>query len=88
VFAVWKLSIPWSMWLSDKLGAQIDFSTATKGLAIPDIFAAWGKHHNPFVDAGLGGWADILALLPFAILAIVLYMVGRELLLKGRKDIP
>ena len=84
VFAVWKLSIPWSIWLSEKLGAQLDLSTATKGLAIPDIFAAWGKHHNPFVDAGYGGWSDVLALIPFIILAVILYSVGREILLRGR----
>jgi hypothetical protein len=85
VFAVWKLSIENSQWLSDKLGAGLDLSTATQGMSIPDIFAAWGNVHNPFVDAGMGGWADILALIPFAILVVVLYLVGRELWLAGKK---
>lgn len=90
VFAVWKLSIPWSMWLSEKLGAQIDFSTATKGMSIPDIFAGWAKHHNPFVSStfwenlGFRDYSDVLALIPFIILALILYFVGREMLLRGR----
>ena len=83
IFAVWKLSIPGSMWLSEKLGAGIDFTTATQGMAIPDIFKAWGKLHNPFV-AGYGGWSDVLALIPFIVIASILYFVGREILLRGR----
>jgi len=88
IFAVWKLSIAGTGWLSDKLGAGIDLSTATQGLSIPDVFAAWAKKFNPFVDAGYGGWSDILALLPFLVLVIVLYMVGRELWLAGRRATP
>jgi putative OPT family oligopeptide transporter len=88
IFAVWKLSIANSAWLSDKLSAGIDLSTATQGLSIPDVFAAWGKKFNPLVDAGYGGWSDIFALVPFVILAIVLYMVGREIWLAGRKSTP
>lgn len=84
VFAVWKLSIESSQWLSDKLDAQIDLSTATQGLSIPAIFASWAKHHNPFVDANYGGWSDVLALLPFTVLAVILYFVGREILLRGK----
>src|SRR5262249_51881787 len=38
VFAVWKLSLAKTAWLSDKLGAGIDLSTATQGLSIPDVF--------------------------------------------------
>ena len=84
VFAVWKLSIEKTQWLSDKLRADIDLSQATQGLSIPDVFAAWGKLHNPFVDAKYGGWSDILALLPFVVIAMILYFVGREMLLRGR----
>ena len=87
VFAVWKLSINGTIWLSDKLHAEIDMSKSTQGLSIPDVFAVWAKKFNPFVDAGYGGWADILALIPFVILAVVLYMVGREIWLAGRKSI-
>jgi hypothetical protein len=85
VFAVWKLSIANTQWLSDKLGAGLDMSKATQGLGIPDVFAAWANKFNPFVDAGTGGWADVLALLPFLLLVVLLYLVGREIWLSGRK---
>jgi uncharacterized oligopeptide transporter (OPT) family protein len=88
VFAVWKLSIENTQWFSDKLGAGLDLSKATQGLGIPDVFAAWAKNANPFVDANMGGWADILALLPFLLLVILLYLVGRELWLSGKKGTP
>jgi hypothetical protein len=32
-----------------------------------------------------GDWSDLLGLLPFAVLAVILYMVGREVWLSGRK---
>ena len=44
-------------------------------------FGAWSNENNPFWQ---GPYADWLALIPFAILAVVLYLVGRELLLRGR----
>jgi putative OPT family oligopeptide transporter len=37
---------------------------------------------NPFFG---GPWADALALIPFAILCVVLYLTGREVLLAGRR---
>jgi hypothetical protein len=45
----------------------------------------WATKSNPFFDAGLGGWSDVLGLLPFVVLAILLYLAGRELWLSGRK---
>jgi hypothetical protein len=51
---------------------------------IQDKFGDWAKESNPFFDAGAGGWSDVLALIPFIILAIILYLVGREILLRGR----
>jgi putative OPT family oligopeptide transporter len=42
----------------------------------------WATGHNPFFE---GPYSDILGLIPFLILTIVLYMVGREWLLAGRK---
>jgi hypothetical protein len=43
---------------------------------------SWAAAHNPFFN---GDRADLLALLPFAALTIVLWLVGREKLLGGRK---
>lgn len=37
----------------------------------------WATQHNPFYS---GDWSDLLALLPFALLSVVLYLVGRNLL--------
>ncbi len=42
----------------------------------------WSVAHNPFFR---GGHADLLALLPFAVLCVMLYLVGRDLLLASRK---
>jgi putative OPT family oligopeptide transporter len=41
----------------------------------------WSKAHNPMFE---GGNADLLSLIPFALLTLFLYMVGREMLLAGR----
>jgi hypothetical protein len=37
----------------------------------------WATQYNPFYS---GAWSDLLALLPFALLCVVLYLVGRNLL--------
>ena len=42
----------------------------------------WSADHNPFFD---GAWSDALSMLPFLVLAVVLYLVGREILLAGRR---
>jgi putative OPT family oligopeptide transporter len=39
------------------------------------------KAHNPVYE---GGWSDALSMLPFLLLAVLLYLVGREKLLAGR----
>ncbi|MEK6333360.1 MAG: oligopeptide transporter, OPT family [Acidobacteriota bacterium] len=39
---------------------------------------AWSKTHNPFYE---GAYADLLTVVPFALLTILLYLVGREMLL-------
>ena len=44
-------------------------------------FEDWSKAHNAFY---LGPHAGLLALIPFGILTVVLYLVGRELLLKPK----
>jgi hypothetical protein len=52
--------------------------------ALQDSFGEWALKSNPFFDGGVGGYSDILGLVPFAILAVVLYFVGRERLLAGK----
>lgn len=42
----------------------------------------WAKEHNPFFE---GAYADVLALIPFALLVLLLYAVGRGWLLAGRR---
>jgi uncharacterized oligopeptide transporter (OPT) family protein len=39
------------------------------------------KAGNPFFN---GGYSDVLALIPFALLCVLLYMAGREMILAGR----
>ncbi|HVG21144.1 MAG TPA: oligopeptide transporter, OPT family [Blastocatellia bacterium] len=43
----------------------------------------WATAHNPFFN---GPNADVLALIPFGILVILLYLAGREAILAGRKS--
>ncbi|HJP95504.1 MAG TPA: oligopeptide transporter, OPT family [Pyrinomonadaceae bacterium] len=44
-------------------------------------FEDWSTYHNPFFE---GPNSDVLGLIPFLILTILLYLVGRELVLKPR----
>ena len=44
--------------------------------------AAWANAHNPFFA---GPHADLLALIPFVVLCVLLYLVGRDVLLASRK---
>jgi hypothetical protein len=43
-----------------------------------DTWKNWASDHNPFYD---GPWSDILGLLPFITLSVLLYLVGRDVLL-------
>jgi hypothetical protein len=45
---------------------------------VDDSLTRWAGAHNPFFG---GGSADLLALIPFLVLSVVLYLVGREKLL-------
>jgi putative OPT family oligopeptide transporter len=45
------------------------------------VFEEWATNHNPFFE---GPNSDLLGLIPFLILTILLYLVGRELVLKPR----
>lgn len=56
-------------------------------LAIPmkdrlDSFEKWAIAHNPFFD---GPWSDTLAMIPFVALSVLLYLVGRDVLMAGRR---
>ncbi|MDP9004554.1 MAG: oligopeptide transporter, OPT family, partial [Verrucomicrobiota bacterium] len=55
-------------------------------LAIPmkdrlDGFQKWATAHNPFFE---GPSSDLLSMLPFAVLCLVLYLVGRDALLAAK----
>jgi putative OPT family oligopeptide transporter len=50
--------------------------------ATSDRVTAWATAHNPFFA---GPHADLLALIPFAVLCMLLYLVGRDVLLVPRK---
>ena len=42
-------------------------------------FEEWAAHNNPFFE---GQYSDVLGLIPFLLITILLYLVGRELVLK------
>jgi putative OPT family oligopeptide transporter len=41
----------------------------------------WQMAHNPFLN---GGYSDLLALIPFVVLCVLLYLVGRDVVLRPR----
>jgi hypothetical protein len=47
-----------------------------------DLVEHWSREHNPFFA---GGWSDLLSLLPFLVLMVILYLVGREVLLAPKR---
>lgn len=49
--------------------------------AIGHRIEAWQTAHNPFLS---GPYADLLGLIPFFIICLLLYLVGRDLLLVSR----
>ncbi|MDQ5838171.1 MAG: oligopeptide transporter, OPT family [Acidobacteriota bacterium] len=48
-----------------------------------DRIEKWATASNPFFE---GPWSNVLAMIPFLLLALLLYMVGREWWLSGRRD--
>ncbi|HJR06764.1 MAG TPA: oligopeptide transporter, OPT family [Pyrinomonadaceae bacterium] len=48
-----------------------------------DQFEAWAKLNNPFFE---GAYSNVLGMLPFLVLTVLLYLVGRERLLAGRRS--
>jgi putative OPT family oligopeptide transporter len=47
-------------------------------------FTNWSEANNPFYA---GSQSDLLSLLPFTVLAVLLYYTGRELLFKGKDNL-
>jgi putative OPT family oligopeptide transporter len=48
-----------------------------------DQFEKWATASNPFFE---GPWSDVLAMLPFIVLMVLLYIVGRERWLAGKRS--
>jgi hypothetical protein len=44
-------------------------------------FEEWAAHNNPFFE---GPGSNVLGLIPFVLITVLLYLVGRELVLKPR----
>ena len=42
----------------------------------------WQKAHNPFLE---GAYANVLSLIPFTVLIVLLYLVGRDVLLAAKR---
>ncbi|MDQ3179194.1 MAG: OPT/YSL family transporter, partial [Acidobacteriota bacterium] len=51
--------------------------------AVQKSFKTWAETSNPFFA---GANSDLLGLIPFVVLSILLYFVGREMLLAGKKS--
>ncbi len=49
-----------------------------------DSFEKWSAAHNPLFE---GAWADVLSMIPFIGLCVLLYLVGRDALMAGRRRI-
>ncbi len=49
-----------------------------------DSFEKWSAAHNPFFE---GPWANTLAMIPFIGLCALLYLVGRDALMAGRRRV-
>lgn len=61
---------------------SLDYGFLNTLKEIKDSWAAWAEKGNPFFA---GDNADWLGMIPFLILAIILYFVGREMILSGKK---
>jgi putative OPT family oligopeptide transporter len=48
-----------------------------------DVFEKWATAHNPFFE---GRSADVLSIIPFALLCLLLYFVGRDILLRAPRS--
>jgi putative OPT family oligopeptide transporter len=50
---------------------------------LDSALTVWAREHNPFFA---GPYADLLALIPFAVLTVTLLLVGREMLLAPKRS--
>jgi len=48
-----------------------------------DGWQKWATEHNPVFD---GPWSDLLAMIPFLALAVLLYLVGRDVLFRPKRS--
>lgn len=62
---------------------SLDYGFLNTLKEIKDSFAKWAETGNPFFA---GPNADWLGMIPFLVLAIILYFVGREMILSGKKQ--
>lgn len=62
---------------------SLDYGVLNYLKGIKDSWAKWAAIDNPFFA---GDNADWLGMIPFWILALILYYVGRELILTGKKN--
>jgi hypothetical protein len=66
-------------------GAIAGIAIAILALSLADFNdrnQKWMEANNPFFG---GPYADLLSLLPFAVLCVLLYLAGREVILSGKK---
>jgi putative OPT family oligopeptide transporter len=61
-------------------GIIIAFMAGVLG-PLTERLTAWSNTHNPFYN---GDYANVLALIPFVAICLFLYLVGREVLMRGR----
>ncbi len=63
-------------------GVMYAFMNLSEGIfARLQGFEEWAKHHNPFFE---GPGSNALGLIPFVLITVLLYLVGRELVLKPK----
>ena len=66
-------------------GVLYAFMNLSEGMAARmTVFEEWAKHHNRFFD---GPGSNALGLIPFVLITVLLYLVGRELVLKPKPTI-
>jgi putative OPT family oligopeptide transporter len=63
------------------LAAIIIAFIAVRLKGFDDLVTAWSTTHNPLFN---GPIADLLALIPFVVLIVILYLAGREMILSSR----
>lgn len=63
-------------------GVLYAFMNLSEGIVAKlKVFEEWAKHHNRFFE---GPNSDVLGLIPFVLITVLLYLVGRELVFKPK----